>query len=411
MQDGRPPEVGLKRTLSLPLITLYGLGTTIGGGIYVLVGTVAGRAGLYTPLSFVLAAILATFLALTFAELASRFPKSAGEAVFVSEGLGVAQLARLVGILVIIAGVVSAAALANGFAGYSRVFLEIPLWLAIVGVSAILGLLAAWGIGQAVALAALVTLVEIGGLILVVWAGADALATLPEQVSALDRPFTGAPWVGIVSGSFLAFYAFIGFEDMVNVAEEVKDVRRTLPRAIILTLIVTAILYVVVTLVAVAAVPAEQLAASTAPLALVVSSRTGGSASLISAIGVFAVLNGALIQIIMASRVAYGMAVQGWLPAYFGHINPRTRTPVRATFSAALLVAVLALAFDIAGLAQATTLAVLLVAALVNASLWRLKRRGPPPPDAFVVPIWVPILGFGVSLLFGALIVVQFAAG
>ena len=230
-----PAGPGLRRTLSLPMITLYGLGTTIGGGIYVLVGTVAGRAGLYAPLSFVLAAILATFLALTFAELSSRYPKSAGEAVYVSEGLGLQSLATLVGILVVIAGIVSAAALADGFSGYFRILFAVPPWLAVIGIAAVLGLLAAWGIGQAVALAAIITVVEIGGLALVVWAGADAITTLPSRAAELLPPFSAVAWGGILSGSFLAFYAFIGFEDMVNVAEEVKDVRRTLPLAIVLT--------------------------------------------------------------------------------------------------------------------------------------------------------------------------------
>ncbi|MHA1564404.1 MAG: APC family permease, partial [Alphaproteobacteria bacterium] len=399
------PRPGLKRTLSLPMITLYGLGTTIGGGIYVLVGTVAGRAGLYAPLSFVLAAILATFLALTFAELSSRFPKSAGEAVYVSEGLGLQSLATLVGILVVIAGTVSAAALSNGFSGYFRVFLAVPPWLAIVGIATVLGLLAAWGIGQAVALASIITVVEIGGLGLVIWAGADALATLPSRASELLPPFSTVAWGGILSGSFLAFYAFIGFEDMVNVAEEVKNVRRNLPRAIVLTLGITTIIYFLVTLVAVLALPPDQLAASSAPLALVVSSQTGGSGRLISVIGIFAVLNGALIQIIMASRVLYGMAVQGWIPVYFGRINRRTGTPLQATFWATVMVAILALGFNVEILAQATTLAVILVAILVNASLWRLKRRGPPPAGTFVVPMFVPIAGFAVSILFGTLVV------
>ena len=166
-----------------------------------------------------------------------------------------------------------------------------------------------------------------------------------------------------------------------------------------------------VTLVAVLAVPPDQLAGSPAPLALVVSSQTGGSGSLISIIGIFAVLNGALIQVIMVARVLYGMANQGWIPAYFGRINRRTGTPLQATFWATLMVAVLALGFNVEILAQATTLVVILVAVLVNASLWRLKRRGPPPAGTFVVPMIVPIVGLAISIMFGTLVVMQFITG
>jgi APA family basic amino acid/polyamine antiporter len=144
------PHRQLKRALNLPLITLYGLGTTIGGGIYVLVGKVAERAAMMTPISFLAAALLSAFTALTFAELSSRFPKSAGEAVYVKEAFNFKQLAVFVGILVILNGCVSAAALANGFVGYLQTLLPIPDWTAIVMISIALGLLAAWGIGQSV---------------------------------------------------------------------------------------------------------------------------------------------------------------------------------------------------------------------------------------------------------------------
>ena len=149
----------LKRVLNLPLVILYGLGTTIGGGIYVLVGKVAERAGMMAPLSFMAAALLSAFTALTFAELSSRFPKSAGEAVYVKEAFKIQPLAIFVGILVILNGSVSAAALANGFVGYWQTFMAMPDWMVIVLITAALGILSAWGIGQSVMMAAVITLI------------------------------------------------------------------------------------------------------------------------------------------------------------------------------------------------------------------------------------------------------------
>lgn len=399
----------LKRTLGLPMITLYGLGTTIGGGIYVLIGHVAGRAGMQAPLSFVIAALMTTFTAFTFAELSSRFPESAGEAVYVEKGFGVKNLALFVGILVVFNGIVSSAALANGFVGYFQTFLPVPPWLAIIGVALALGLVAAWGIGESVALAAIVTLIEIGGLVLIIAVGGDALADLPARIGELSPGFDGVMWAGILSGSFLAFYAFIGFEDMVNVAEEIKNVRRVLPLAIVITLVVTTLVYFIVALVAVFAVPPAELGQSAAPLALIFERKTGASPTVISLISILAVLNGALIQIIMASRVLYGLSAKQWLPAYFGRINARTQTPIQATFWSVFLVVFLALAFDIETLAQSTTLIILIIATAVNGALIRIKWRDrtatkPGKIEGMRVPIWVPMAGLAVSGFFGLLV-------
>jgi amino acid transporter len=166
-----PPDAGpaLRRSLSLPLVTLYGLGTTIGAGVYALTGEIAGLAGVYAPVAFVVASFMATFTALSFAELSSRFPRSAGEAVYVQEGLGRPRLAQGVGLLVALSGAVSAATITNGFVGYLGELVEVPRAFAILAMLVSLGLIAAWGIGQSVLLAGVLTLVEIGGLLLVIW--------------------------------------------------------------------------------------------------------------------------------------------------------------------------------------------------------------------------------------------------
>jgi amino acid transporter len=278
------------------MITLYGVGTTIGAGIYVLVGKVAGAAGLLAPLSFGLAALLAGFSALSFAELSARFPRSAGEAVYVNEGLRNRRLGTVVGLLVVLTGIISSAAIAIGAAGYLNTLVTVPSEPVVVGIIIALGAIAAWGIREAVTIAVVLTLIEIAGLLLIVWVGRDAFAAIPETLAAQPPEFDLAVLLGVGSGVILAFFAFIGFEDMVNVAEEIRDVRRTLPRAIILTLVITTVIYLVVALVAAFSLPIEQVAASEAPLALIYTEATGKRPIPISLISLVAVVNGALIQ-------------------------------------------------------------------------------------------------------------------
>jgi amino acid transporter len=292
-------DVELKRSLSLPLITYYGLGTIIGAGIYVLIGEVAGKAGIYAPFAFLLAAIVAAFSAFSYAELSARFPLSAGEAVYVKQAFDRRWLTIATGWSVVLIGTVSAATLANGFIGYLGLFVRLPDWLAISLLVVGLGLLAAWGISQSVWVATVITVLELLGLLIVLFVARDALTALPQRWLELIPPPTPEVWSGIALGGFLAFYAFIGFEDMVNVAEEVKNPRRNLPLAIILALCVSTVLYMLVALTAVLALPIETLSQSTAPLATVIEYHNQGSPVSIGLISLVAVINGALIQIII----------------------------------------------------------------------------------------------------------------
>jgi basic amino acid/polyamine antiporter, APA family len=399
----------LKRSLTLPLLTLYGLGTTLGAGIYVLTGKVAGSAGLYAPVSFLVALGLVTATALSFAELSARYPKSAGEAVYVFEGFHLRHLSTLVGLLVVFAALISSAALANGFVGYFQQFVALPGWLCVLGLVVVLGLIAAWGILESVTLVTVITLVEVAGLALIVWVGRDALGTLPVRIGELLPPFETGIWLGILSGAVLAFYAFIGFEDMVNVAEEVQDAPRTMPRAIILTLILTGILYVAVALVAVLAMPLASLAAADAPLAAIYEYTTGRPATAIGLIGIVSVLNGALIQVILASRVLYGLGSERRLPTALSRIHPFTRTPLVATAVATALVMLFAQLLSLVALAQATTLITLVIFVLVNAALWRIKARDPRPEGLRVWPRWLPALGAVVSAAFLGFQLARFA--
>lgn len=385
--------VTLKRSLSLPLLVLFGLGTTIGAGIYALMGEIVGAAGYLAPLSFLMAALLGGVTALGFAELAARFPRAAGEALYVREGVGSIALSTVTGLLVVLAGLVSAAAMINGFVGYLQEFLRIDRAVVIVLVGVALGAAAAWGIAESVLIASLLTLAEVGGLIWVIGVAGPAVAD--SATAWIDLiPLDSAAWRGAFSAALLAFYAFIGFEDMVNVAEEVRDVKRNLPLAILVTLLITTVLYVLLAVVAVLVLPPAELAASQAPVAYLYERITGQPATLISLIGMFAIINGALIQLVMAARVLYGLSAMSQLPSVLGRVSARTRTPLLATLLVTLLVLVLALTGRLAVLAQMTSVTMLLVFALVNLALWRIKRRDPRPPDVRVLPIWVPVVAF-----------------
>jgi len=265
----------------------------------------------------------------------------------------------------------------------------------------LLGGLAVWGIAESVAVAAVVTLVEMAGLLLIIGVASPPAGSLESLLTELPSLAETAVLPGILMGAFLAFYAFIGFEDMVNVAEEVRQPERNLPRAILLALLISSVLYLLVSLAAITSLPVEQLAAAEAPLAVLYQSVTGREPVVITLISMFAVVNGALIQIIMASRIGYGMSRKSWLPACFGRVHPRTRTPVMATATVAVLVLLASLWLPIETLAKATSFFLLVVFALVNLSLWRLKRRMPTEKSAvFCVPRWVPAAGFFASTVF-----------
>ena len=404
----------LKRTLTLGPVVLYGVGTILGAGIYVLIGEVAGVAGYWAPLSFLIAAALAALTGLTFAELANRYPVSAGEAVYVQQAFGRRRLSLSIGLLVVLTGIVSSATLVNGFAGYFREFVIVPDIVLIPVVCVLLGGLAAWGIAQSVAVASAITLAEVGGLIaIIVVAMPDAIigagTAWPVTVESREIFKSLALWAGILSGAGIAFYAFIGFEDMVNVAEEVKNARQVMPRAIVFTLVIAAVLYVAVAVVVVRAMPINELVGDNAPLATVFATSTGRAATEISVIALFAVINGALIQVVMAARVLYGASTNKWLPPMFGRINVRTQTPVVATVFVTLAVLIFALWLPLGTLARLTSFIILIIFTLVNIALVQIKVRDSvelalDPPEAetvYRVPVWVPVAGASASAFFG----------
>jgi amino acid transporter len=390
----------LARKITLPFLLFYGLGNILGAGIYVLIGEVAGLAGLYAPFAFVLALVIASFTALSYSELAARYPVSAGEAVYIREGLHSRSLSIAVGLTIALAGLVSAATIARGFAGYLNELLPLPEVAVIVGIILLLGAIAAWGIGESVAIASAVTLVEIGGLLLILWIGAPALAQLPERLPDLLPPLELESWHGIALGAFLAFYAFLGFEDMVNIAEEVKDPSRSFPRAILSALLIATLLYISVSLVSILLLSPEQLSASHAPFATLYRHATGEESTLITYISLLAVVNGALIQMIMASRILYGMSSKGWLPASLSYVHPVRKTPLVSTLLVIIMTLSFALWLPLVSLANLCSSMILVVFIMVNISLIRIKRCTPEPEHLRTVPLWVPVAGTFLNLIF-----------
>jgi amino acid transporter len=391
----------LRRKITLTLLVLYGLGVTIGAGIYVLIGATAERAGIFAPTSFLVAAFVMLFSACSFGELSGRFPQSAGEAVYVEAGFRSPTLTVLTGGLLLLAAIISSAAISVGSAGYIATLVALPDWAIIIIIVGFTGGLASWGIVESVAFAAALTLIEILGLVAVViaglWGQPDILLRLPEVIAP---PTDASVLLSVSVGSLLAFFAFIGFDSMVNIIEETEEPARNMPLGILLTLLIATILYFAVSSVAVLALPIEELSKSSAPLSLLFERLTGIPPFAITLIASVATLNGVVVQSILASRVVYGLAKVGRLPGILAQLNPRTRTPILATVLVSAFTLVFALFFPIGVLAERTTQIVLVVFLLINASLLRIKwRRDPAPENILVVPLVVPLIGFVTCLL------------
>ncbi len=368
-------QVTLLRTLSLAEISLYGIGTIVGAGIYVLLGSVVAKSGLMTPWAFMLAAVVVSFSAYSYAQMSHRFPRSAGEAIYILEGFHSRHLATLAGYAISLGGIVSAATLARGFTGYFSVLFNGPGWVMIAVLVCLLTTIASWGVKQSVALAILTTLLEIGGLLLALIVSGDEIVESGINWAALTPQFDISSLSFTASGAFLAFYAFIGFEDMVNMAEEVKNPERNLPLGIAIAVVTTTLLYTAIAIVALQTLPMTALAGAAAPLALMIEHNSTVPVGFMALISIIAILNGALIQILMVSRVLYGMARQQLAPLFLGTVNRNTRTPLPATLFTGTMVLVFALWLPVATLAAITSTLILTVFILVNLSLLFINYR------------------------------------
>lgn len=370
MHEGAAPR--LDRTLSLPLLVFYGLGVTVGAGIFALVGEIIGLAGQHAPLSFLLAGTIAGFTGVSYMFLVGEFPRAGGEAVYVRRGIGEVA-GRAAGIGVVATAVVSSATISLAFAGYVTNLVDIPEKLTAALLVGVLCLVALAGVRESVIIAAIITLLEVGTLILVAAFGLD-LVTMDGIVDSFTP--SSASLSVVLTGTGIAFFAFIGFEDIANMAEETVDPRRTAPRAILITLIVTLVVYVLLAVIAVSVPNPDTIADSSAPMSTLFETVTGRGGSSISTIASFAMLNGVLVQIVMASRVLYGMANDGQLPGWLAVVDATRQTPTRATILVAVTMTILAVLFPLVELARATSIITLAVFTAVNVSLVRLARGG-----------------------------------
>ncbi|MFH9760287.1 APC family permease [Streptomyces anulatus] len=389
--DSAPP---LKRALTTSSLYFFILGDVLGAGVYVLVGQVAAESGgaVWAPL--LVALCLALLTAASYAELVTKYPRAGGASHYAALAYG-PFLGFLAGFCMLAAGIVSVAALARGFGGdYLSEFISLPVVLVTVVFLTGLALLNARGIRESTRANVVATLIEVGGLLLVIGLGAWIMLRGdgdPGRLTDLGTSREG-PVGAVLSGAVLAYYSFVGFETSVNVAEETRDPRRSYPRALFGALLTAGAVYALVGLAATVAVPTEELTTSSGPLLEVVRMAGGVPTELFSAIALVAVANGALLTGIMSSRLAYGMARDGLLPRFLTAVLPGRRTPWAAIATTAALSLLLALTGDVSTLASTLVLLLLVVFFLVNTSLLVL-RRDTVPQGHFRAPTLVPVLG------------------
>ncbi|MDF2233997.1 APC family permease [Albimonas sp. CAU 1670] len=405
-----PSGDGLHRRLGFWLLMLYGLGVMVGAGIYVLVGEVAGRTGLFAPVAFVIAGLVAAPTAMSYAELAGRIPEAGGEVAWLRDAFGIRLLPPVAGILIVGGATLSASAVIQGGAAYLWALAPLPnelkamisyTWL-IPPLIALMAFAAIWGVVESLALAAALTVIEVGGLLLAIWAGFEAPATAEWRAglagaAAAEGGF--AAMGGALAGaSLLAFFAFIGFEDMVNMAEETHDPGRTMVRAILTALGITAVLYSLVAMAALHAVPSALLATMYDPLAGVVRAGAPALVPAIALIGGAAALNGVLAQMVMGSRILYGTGRRYPAVGFLARVLPGRGTPAIATLIMAALVIAVAVTVPLGSLAAGSAGILLAVFVAVNLALLVLRRKGPAPEGAWTAPFWAPWAGMAMSV-------------
>jgi basic amino acid/polyamine antiporter, APA family len=408
--DRRPAPTSLHRVLGLTEVTAGGVGIIIGAGIYVLLGAAAAHAGPLVWLAFLLAAGLSLLTGLSYAELSSMFPSSAGEYEYTRHALP-EWVAFVVGWTMIVGLVVAAATVSIGFARYVGYFLDIDTRVVALGLLTVVSAIAMAGIKQSARLTVGLSAVQVGGLVLVVLIG------LPH-VGDVDL-LTGDGAGGVLGAAALVFFAFIGFDEVITLSEETRDPTRTVPRALLLALGFSATLYVAVAVAAVSVLGPAALAASPRPLADVMAHVLGSrGATVVAAIAIVTTTNTTLLALTAASRVLYGMARAGAMPGRFAGVHARRGSPGRAIVAVTLAAAGFAALGDFAVIAAVTDFAVYVVFLAVNATVIVLRRTRPEIPRPFAVPGTVgsvpvvPVLGLGsVALMMTQLELLAIALG
>lgn len=407
---GRPE---LHRSIGSFQLALYGLGSMLGSGVYGLIGQAAGQVGNAVWLAFLVALVAALLTALTYASLGSRYPRAGGAAYIAERAYRSPLLGFVVGLAVACSSLTSVATQSRVFAAnlasLTGAAEQTVIWLALGFLLLLTGLVLR-GIRESMWVNVLCTCIEAGGLLLVVavgisyWGTVDLLETPPPGEGASDVMI-----LLVLQGSVLTFFAFIGFEDSLNVAEECHDPQRTIPIGLIAAMSMAAVIYMGVAITAVNVLPWRELAAAPGPLTAVMQKAAPWLSPIVYAlITLFAVANTALVNYVTASRLAYGMAHQGLLPSWLGRIHARRRTPHLAILALFVVVAPLAVIGTIGQLAAATVLLLLLVFALLNGALVLLKNREGEPRGRFEIPLILPLLGCFVC---AALVIVRVVTG
>jgi len=378
----KPAEVPqLKRTLGLFEATMYGVGIIIGAGIYALLGQGAGIAGNAVWLSFIIGAFVAAFTGLSYCELSSFVSKEAAEYNYTKKAFGGGP-AFLVGWVLMLATILAASTVSLGFAGYFAQIFSTPLLPVALAIIVIFSLLNIWGIKQSSEFNVIATLVESGGLVLVIAVG--VLFFNPN----VDFMFSPTGFFGVMSAAALMFFAFIGFEDVANISEETKHSKDVIPKALIISIVITTILYVLVALVAVSVVGWQALSESSAPMSVLLGKALGPvAAMLISIVALFSTSNTILISLVVGSRIMFGISRDAALPNVLSRIHPKRNTP----YLAALVTMVAALAFlfagDISVIARMTTASIFVAYIFVNASMIALRYKAPNEHRHFRAPL------------------------
>ena len=390
----------LSRHIGLFHLTMYGVGLILGAGIYVLIGEAAGFAGNALWISFILGAIVATFAGLSYSELTALFPRAAAEYVFVKEGFRSNFIGFLVGWLTILTSIIVAATVALGFGGYVEELTDIPIIISALIILGVLSFVNFIGIKESAWANTIFAIVTISGLAIIIVVGFSF--PIESEIDYFENPFGVS---GIVLAFVLVFFAFIGFEDIANVAEEVKRPQRTMPRGIMLSVLITTIIYILVSLASIRIVGWEQLAESSAPLAFVAEQRLGQQGHFIlSIIALFATASTILITLVAGARIFYGMARDGSLPSKLGLIHKKTKTP----WIAVILILVTAIGFsfigDIVIVANIVVFAVVVTFAMINLAVILLRYVKPDQERPYKVPVNIgkfpvlPLFGLGATI-------------
>ncbi|MBD8078409.1 APC family permease [Cellulosimicrobium arenosum] len=384
----------LSRSVGGRLLYVFILGDVLGAGVYALVGEMAGKVGGAVWLPLLVALGLSLLTAGSYAELVTKYPAAGGAAVFAERAFKVPVVSFLVGFCMLAAGVTSAAGLSLAFAGdYFGSFVDLPVIPVALTFLLLVAALNARGIQESLRANVAMTAIELSGLVLIV-----VLAIMvftrgeAEPGRALELTEGTAPAVAVLSASLIAYYSFVGFETSANLAEEVKDVRRVYPRALFGALTTAGIVYVAVGVAAVAVTTPEQLAGSTGPLLEVVRVADVVPEEVFAVVALVAVANGALLTMIMASRLTYGMARQGLLPAGLARVLPGRRTPWVAIIATTVVAMALVFTGDLGALAETVVLLLLFVFLSTNIAVLVL-RRDTVDEGHFRVATVVPVLG------------------